>query len=238
MLFVKYPELLKGIVAELLGIPFESIEKFEITNPEMPPESLGDKFCRLDINMEVDGQRVDLEIQVNDEGDFPERALYHWAREYSTALPAGQGYSVLPRTIIISIISFPLFDCTEFHSEFQPLEVTRHTLLSDKMSLHFFAIFFHRRCVVVLGGRQPAAVLRLAAAKKSTQILSRVLLEISINYAVGGQIFGYPGMVAAGQDEHEKKQAQKDLCERNEIVANPSLETKIWVGIDQVHSSA
>ena len=37
----------------------------------MPPESLEDRFCRLDINMTVNGQRVDLEIQVNDEGDFP-----------------------------------------------------------------------------------------------------------------------------------------------------------------------
>jgi hypothetical protein len=55
MLFVQYPELLKRLVAELLAIRLESIGQFEITNPEMPPESLGDKFCRLDINMTVDG---------------------------------------------------------------------------------------------------------------------------------------------------------------------------------------
>jgi predicted transposase/invertase (TIGR01784 family) len=140
MLFVKYPELLKMLVAEILGISFESIDTFVIRNPEMPPESLGDKFCRLDINMTVNGQRVDLEVQVNNEGDYPERAMFHWAREYSTALPAGQGYSMLPRTIIISIINFPLFDCAEYHSEFQPLEVTRHTLLSDKMCFHFFEL--------------------------------------------------------------------------------------------------
>ncbi len=30
MLFVKYPELLKELVAELLGIPLESIETFTI----------------------------------------------------------------------------------------------------------------------------------------------------------------------------------------------------------------
>ena len=33
-----------------------------VFNPEMPPEVIGDKFCRLDINMTVDGQLVDLEI--------------------------------------------------------------------------------------------------------------------------------------------------------------------------------
>jgi predicted transposase/invertase (TIGR01784 family) len=140
MLFVKNPDLLKQLISELLGISLESIEKFEITNPEMPPESLGDKFCRLDINMIVAGQRVNLEIQVQNEGDYPERVLFHWARIYSTALPSGKDYLELPRTVIISIIDFNLFKCKEFHSEFKPLEITRHELLSENMSLHFFEL--------------------------------------------------------------------------------------------------
>jgi predicted transposase/invertase (TIGR01784 family) len=140
MLFVKYPDLLKRLVATLLGIQYESIEQFVITNPEMPPESLGDKFCRLDINMTVDGRRVDLEIQVKDEHDFPERSLFHWAREYSTALSEGREYIDLPRVVIISITAFKLFDCMEFHSEYQALEVTHHTPLTDRMSLHYFEL--------------------------------------------------------------------------------------------------
>jgi len=140
MLFVKYPALLKRLVAELLGIRLDSIGQFEIRNPEIPPESLGDKFCRLDINMTVDNQRIDLEVQVDNEGDYPERSLFIWAREFSTALAAGRKYTELPRTIIISIVAFNLFDCAEFHSEFQPLEVTRHTPLTDRMSLHYFEL--------------------------------------------------------------------------------------------------
>ena len=104
----------------------------------MPPESLGDKFCRLDILMTVNGQRVDLEIQVRNEGDYPERVLFNWARVYSTALPAGGDYMDLPRTVIISIINFDLFGCGEYYSEFQALEVTRHEPFTDKMSLYFF----------------------------------------------------------------------------------------------------
>ena len=140
MLFVKHQDLLEKLVSTLLGIPLESIEQFTVRNPEMPPEILGDKFCRLDINMIVNGQRIDLEVQVAYEGDYPERVMLYWAREFSTALPAGQSYSMLPRTIIISIIDFNLFDCKEYHSFFQPLEVTRHTLLSDKMGFHFFEL--------------------------------------------------------------------------------------------------
>jgi predicted transposase/invertase (TIGR01784 family) len=140
MLFVKYPGLLKRFVADLLDIRYESIRQFVITNPEMPPEALGDKFCRLDINMTVDGSRVDLEIQVRDEHNFPERTLFHWAREYSTALGEGKAYKELPRVIIISIVSFKLFDCAEYHSEFQLLEVTRHARLTDRLTLHFYEL--------------------------------------------------------------------------------------------------
>ena len=64
MLFVKHTDLLKQLVCELLGIRLDSIDEFHVTNPEMPPENLTDKFCRLDINMTVNGQRVDLELQV------------------------------------------------------------------------------------------------------------------------------------------------------------------------------
>ena len=140
MLFVQYPELLKKLVADLLGISLDGIGQFVIRNPEMPPENLGDKFCRLDINMTVNGQRVDLEVQVCNEGDYPERVMYYWAREFSSALLTGQDYAALPRTIVISIIDFALFECEEYHSFFQPLEVTRHTLLSDKMGFHFFEL--------------------------------------------------------------------------------------------------
>lgn len=140
MLFVQYPELLKKLVAELLGIAEADIEEFVIRNPEMPPENLGEKFCRLDITMTVNGQRVDLEVQINNEGDYPERVLYYWAREFSSALSAGQSYGSLPRTIVISIIDFTLFPCEEYCSFFQPLEMTRHTLLSDKMGFYFYEL--------------------------------------------------------------------------------------------------
>jgi predicted transposase/invertase (TIGR01784 family) len=140
MLFVRHQDLLKKLVAVLLKINYNSIGKFEIRNPEMPPESLGDKFCRLDINMDIDGHRTDLEIQVENEGDYPERTLFYWAREYSTSLPSAGKYSDLPRTVIISIVGFKLFPCAEYHSEYQALEVTRHTPLTDRMVLHYFEL--------------------------------------------------------------------------------------------------
>jgi predicted transposase/invertase (TIGR01784 family) len=139
-LFVKYPNLLKRLVARLLRIKLAGIEQWVIMNPEIPPETLGKKFCRLDVRMTVNGQLINLEVQVKDEGDYPERALFYWAKSYSNALPAGGEYAQLPRTIVISILNFNLFSCAEFSSEFQLLEVSRHELLTDKIGFIFYEL--------------------------------------------------------------------------------------------------
>ena len=140
MLFVRYPDLLKRLVAVLLGIPLESIKKFQTINTEMPPEEIGKKFCRLDINMTVDGKRVNIEIQIEDEGNYPERSMFHWAKIFTSSLPAGDDYSLLPKTIVISILGFEQFACKEAHSEFAPMEINRHEILSDKQRYHFFEL--------------------------------------------------------------------------------------------------
>jgi predicted transposase/invertase (TIGR01784 family) len=140
MLFVRYPDLLKRLVAVLLGIPLKSIEQFQTINTEMPPEEIGKKFCKLDIQMIMDGKRVNLEIQIEDEGNYPERSMFHWGKMFTSSLPAGNDYSLLPKTIVISILGFKQFDCEEVHSEFAPMEINRHEILSDKQKYHFFEL--------------------------------------------------------------------------------------------------
>ena len=141
MLFTKYQELLKQLVASLLEFDYRKIENFIVTNPEIPPEEIGNKFCRLDIKMIVDGKLVNLELQVENEGNYPERSFYYLARNISTSLEVGQDYKEMPRTIMISILGFSLFpDPQKIHSEFQMLEVANHRPLTDKVVMHFFEL--------------------------------------------------------------------------------------------------
>jgi len=80
-------------------------------------------------------------LQISDEGNYPERSLFYWAREYSLGIDEGQSYSLLPHTIVISILGFNQFPNPEkFHHEFQCLEVTTHAPLTDKMVLHFYEL--------------------------------------------------------------------------------------------------
>ncbi|MDR0305828.1 MAG: Rpn family recombination-promoting nuclease/putative transposase [Chitinispirillales bacterium] len=130
-----------SLVSQFLNIRLESIDDLRVKNSDMPPAVAGDKSSRLDINMWIKGRFADLEIQVSDEGDYPERSLYCWALLYSGALATGEDYRDLPPTVVISVIDFVLFkNHKEFHSEFRPCEVTRGNWLTDKMSPHFFEL--------------------------------------------------------------------------------------------------
>ena len=235
MLFIKYPDLLKRLVAELLGIRYDSIEQFDITNPEMPPESMGDKFIRLDINMMVDGQRVDLEIQVKNDGDYPERTLFNWAREYSSALPEGKDYSKLPQTIVISIIYFKLFKCKEFHSEFQALEVSRHTPLTDKMSLHYFELPKLPKTISAEKGLE----LWLALFKAKTEEDLKVIEDMEV--PIMNQAIGAYRHVSTSKEfremerlrskaRHDEAQALKSAEERGEKRGEKRAAIK-WQGV-------
>jgi len=45
MTFTRNLALLKRLVAALLGIRYEDITEFNVTNPEISPEELGKKFA-------------------------------------------------------------------------------------------------------------------------------------------------------------------------------------------------
>jgi len=227
MLFVKYPDLLKKLTAVLLGIKLESIGEFNITNPEMPPETLGDKFSRLDINMTVDGQRVNLEVQVDDLGDYPVRSLYYWAREYSSALAAGVTYSELPRTLVVSIVDFRLFDCAEYHSEFQALEVTRHTRLSDRFGLHYFEL--PKLPAVVTKDNELGMWLSLFKARTEEDFRQLEGLEVPF---VEQTLEAYRNITAT--DEFKELERMRSLARHNEASALKHAreqEREKWQGV-------
>jgi predicted transposase/invertase (TIGR01784 family) len=178
MLFVKFPDLLERLVAAVLGIAADGISEFAVTNPEIPPGALGEKFCRLDINMVLDGRRVNLEVQVANEGDYPERSLYNWAREYSSALRAGGNYSDLPPVIIISILDEPLFGHAGYRSEFRPLEVARHELLSDRMEMHYLEL--RKLPARVDAGNELELMLSLFRARTEEELRRLERLEVPV----------------------------------------------------------
>ena len=66
ILFTKYHDLLIRLIAEIVGVKPENVDKSEIDITGIAPEELGKKFCRLYIDLKTKGEKVDLYIQVAD----------------------------------------------------------------------------------------------------------------------------------------------------------------------------
>jgi len=133
-------EIIRAFIEDLLEMKRGTIQEIIIENVELPPEELDRKFSRLDLKMKVDNQIINIEMQVKAEDDYGDRTLYYWAKIFSSELSSGDEYGDLRKTICINIINFKLFDCKEYHSQFQALEKKRHEMLSDKFDIHFFEL--------------------------------------------------------------------------------------------------
>lgn len=133
-------DILHAFISDILDIPYDSINKIAIQNPELIPYGADEKFSRLDLKLEVNDKLINVEMQINDDGYFRDRALYYWSRLFTSELKEGDNYSLLKQSISINIINFNMFECTDFHSAFVIMEENRHELLSDKCAIHFFEL--------------------------------------------------------------------------------------------------
>ena len=136
----KNEDILRAFISDILDIPYDSIKTIDITNPELMPESIDEKFSRMDVKLTVNDKLVNIEIQVNNEGFYEDRATYQWARLFTSDLKRGEDYGLIKQSIAINIINFNMFDCAEYHSSFSIREDTRHERLTDKCAIHFFEL--------------------------------------------------------------------------------------------------
>ena len=119
---------------------------------------------------------------------------------------------MLPRTIIISIVAFPLFDCMEFHSEYQALEVTRHTPLTDRMCLHYFEL--PKLPKIISSDDELQLWLKLFSAKTEDDLKQIEALGVSI---MDQAISAYRHVSAT--DEFKEIERLRSLARHNEAAA-------------------
>lgn len=99
----------------------ERITDLAYENTELVKDRLEGKTGRLDLSViTIQGERINIEIQVQYQNDMPERILYYWAKTYFSQLQSGENYSHLTPTIFISILNYPLFpsETDQFHTTF------------------------------------------------------------------------------------------------------------------------
>ncbi len=82
-----HEHILIDFLNELLKLPTEKrICGVTLLNPEMIKEYEDDKKSVLDLHVETnDFTRINIEIQISNKYDMPQRTLYHWSRIYSSS---------------------------------------------------------------------------------------------------------------------------------------------------------
>ncbi len=134
-------DILKAFLSDMLDIPEEKMHNIRIKNPEIEPTSINEKYYRLDLNLDIGDQLVNIEMQVRAEKYYPDRTLLYWSKLYSSQLEEGEPYSKLCPCISINILDFVLFgEHEDVHSEFSVWDVEHNKKLSDKMQIHFFEL--------------------------------------------------------------------------------------------------
>lgn len=117
------------------------IKDLQFINTEISKETRDGKTVRLDLAVLTEnGENINVEIQVINQHDLPERILYYWAKTYSSSIKSSDQYRKLRPTISISILNFSLFptETNDFHTIFHIREKSKHFMWSDQLEFHVF----------------------------------------------------------------------------------------------------
>ena len=104
---------LRGLLSALLSIKLDEISSVTITNPIQEGETVDDKNIILDVKLILnDTHVINLEMQVSNLGNWPERSLTYLCRMFDQ-LKTGEDYINVKKTVHISIMDFTPNDFPE-----------------------------------------------------------------------------------------------------------------------------
>lgn len=135
MVFQGNKDALCGLISSLLHIDVDEINDITVLNPVVPGEKIDDKTFILDLKVTFNNNTImNLEMQVRDEGNWPERSLGYLCRCFDN-LNKGTNYLDAKTAIHISFLDFTLFpNKPEFCATYKMLnEKNQHEYTSKFM---------------------------------------------------------------------------------------------------------
>ncbi len=128
---------LKMLVCSLLGYRKSDIKKITIRNPIQVGKAIERKGFVLDVALLLnDDTYVNIELQLIDYGNWPERSVGYLCRSYDN-LNRGDDYINTKPAIHIGILDFTLFEeYPEFFASYRLLNVKNHNEYTGKFQLY------------------------------------------------------------------------------------------------------
>ena len=130
------PATLREVVRSVLGLSNEKICSVEILNPIILGQNITAKDFILDVRVLLNNNTyVNMEMQVLNHGNWPERSLQYLCRSFDQLNKGGDYLHVKP-VIQVCFLNFTLFEENkEFFSTYMFANIKNHRIYSDKLKL-------------------------------------------------------------------------------------------------------
>ena len=134
--FENNDDILRHLLCSLLHLKPSDIESIEVKNPIHYGELPLDKKMILDLSLILNSSEIiNLELQVLNEGDWPERSLSYLCRSFNT-LNSGEEYIDVMPSHFIGILNFtPFKNAPEFYSTYHLSNDKTGALYTGKFAL-------------------------------------------------------------------------------------------------------
>ena len=131
------PETLKMLISAFMHVDPAEIQKLEIKNTIVPGETIEEKDYVLDANVLMnDNSLINLEMQVVNYGDWPERSLQYLCRNFDH-LHKGEKYDSTKNAIHIGILNFNLSNGNgSLFSSYRMMDIATHRIYTEKFQLY------------------------------------------------------------------------------------------------------
>ena len=133
----KHKNVLRSIVCACLKLETEEVQDIIVQNPIELGEAIDDKTFILDINVLLNNNTIiNLEMQVLDLKDWPERSLSYLARSYDNVAKGDEYINVKP-VYHIGFLNYTLFpESPEFFSKYRMMNIKNHHVYTTKFNLY------------------------------------------------------------------------------------------------------
>lgn len=134
--------VLRSLICSLLHMTKEEVYSIEITNPIDLGEHIDEKAIILDIKLILNTSMIiDLEMQVVNEHNWPERSLLYLCRIFSGQLPKGAEYIDAKPAIQIGFLDFtPFPEYPEFFANYYMINQKNQHVFSDKFRISVLSL--------------------------------------------------------------------------------------------------
>lgn len=133
----KHKNVLRSVVCSCLKLKTEEVQDIVVQNPIELGEAIDDKTFILDIHVLLNNNTIiNLEMQVLDLKDWPERSLSYLARSYDNVAKGDEYINVKP-VYHIGFLNYTLFPkYPEFFARYRMMNIKNHNLYTTKFNLY------------------------------------------------------------------------------------------------------